>query len=839
MPLLSIPVARIAAILSLSLLVACGGTASSDGPAEHEDGEAVTIYRDSHGTPHVVADSNRGVFYGYGYAVATDRLFQMEMLRRTTQGRVAEVLGPDFVDLDRQLRTAYDHRSVHRQLAALPARQRAVLKAYAEGFNRRVDEVLARPDELLPVEFGDFDFQPSQWSDYDVAMAFVGSIAHRYSDFNSERDNLALLQYLEQRHGKADAWRIFNASKWLLDTDSPTTVPRPETSPHTAPLRPDYLDQLPPAAPEPRLVLDERGRFAGLSRGESLRARYRERLARDGFGHHPQFAAASNYWAVRGLADARAALVNGPQFGFSTPSYVYGIGLHGGDFDAVGNTLLALPCLLFAHNNRIAWGSTAGMSDQSDEFALALDPENPERYRHDGQWRELESWPEVIEVRGGETVMVTARRSAQGMVQHHDPGRSVAWVRARAWEGQELATLMAWIFLATDQSLEAAQQRIGAMASNINMYTMDREGNLGYVHSGRYPQRAAGHDPRLPVPGAGQWDWQGLRPYADNPRVSNPERAYIANWNNRPSADWPSSDLWTYTWGRADRARLLFDELEAVRGGSVAELRDINRRIAFADVNAPFLLPYLEDAWRGVETPAREQRALDLLSDWQRQWQVDEAGNFGPAAALMEAWLRTLLVAVFADDIGDTWFHLYAATNYPHRPAGASISNPPGAKALLRNLDRLRENGELSWDFFNGEPADEVLRRSFREAVEELEASQGSAPGDWHLAAHPMQWTPYNFRGVPQARIASQAELPVYMNRGSENNLFVATGEGIVAWDAIPPGQSGFINPRGEPGEHTRDQLGLYAGFGYKSVPFTREQVQSAAASEQVLHMSR
>ncbi|MFC7158120.1 penicillin acylase family protein [Pseudidiomarina halophila] len=43
--------------------------------------------------PHIYADETYGLFYGYGYAVAQDRLFQIEMIRRSAMGTVAEVLG--------------------------------------------------------------------------------------------------------------------------------------------------------------------------------------------------------------------------------------------------------------------------------------------------------------------------------------------------------------------------------------------------------------------------------------------------------------------------------------------------------------------------------------------------------------------------------------------------------------------------------------------------------------------------------------------------------------------------------------------------------------------------
>ena len=151
--------------------------------------ENIQIFRDEYGTPHVVADSNYGVYFGYGYAVATDRMFQMEMLRRTVEGKVSEVMGGDFLELDKHIRSGFDHRAVKKQLSALERSDLEILEGYADGFSKRVRHVLREKDTLMAREFTEFGFVPQEWTAYDVAMIFIGSIAHRYSDFNSELDN--------------------------------------------------------------------------------------------------------------------------------------------------------------------------------------------------------------------------------------------------------------------------------------------------------------------------------------------------------------------------------------------------------------------------------------------------------------------------------------------------------------------------------------------------------------------------------------------------------------------------------------------------------------------------
>ena len=803
-----------------------GGDA--DAPAN-----AVTIYRDAYGTPQVFAESNYGVYFGFGYAVAQDRLFQMEMLKRTAQGRVAEVLGPDYVTLDKKLRTEYNHPIVRRQVEQLAQRDLDILQGYADGMNEWIERVSGRQMELLPKPFADFDFMPSEWTAYDVATMFVGSIAHRYADFNSERDNLEFLQAMELKHGKQSGWALFNTIKWLTDDDSPTTIPRSGAMTHQELIRPTYLTETCELPPLARTVTDSAGRYAGLSQSGDRADRFKTRVAESGYLSHAEFSPASNYWAVSDVSDASGMLLNGPQFGFATPSYVYGIGLHGGDFDVVGNTLLALPSLLFAHNDSLAWGSTAGISDQTDEFWLTLNPENPEQYWHDGEWVAFDAWPERILVQGEEGVLVTARRAKQGMVLAHDPAAGLAVARARAWEGKAVQDLMTWVWLATDHTLEAAERRLGGKTTNINMYTMDRHGQLGYVHSGHYPRRAAGHDPRLPALGDGSVDWQGMRPYDDNPKVRNPSTGHIINWNNRPAPEWISSDLWSYTWSRADRVHILMDQVEAKSGATVADVVAINERSSFEDVNHRYLMPLLLAAV--AEGSSDEVAAVALLADWDKSWRVDDKGFYGPAPTLMEAFVDQLQRQVFLDDVGEDQYYRFAATGYPNQPLGASWGTSVAMRALVHWLDEKTAGKEPAFDLLNGESVEGVVLRSLREALQKLAQEQGAEMGAWRLAAAPMEWPPYNFRGVPQADSDNVLSLSAYQNRGSENNVFVATGKGIEGRDVIPGGQGGHRMMSGEPGAHYDDQLQLYAQFGYKPVPFTRADVEASAVSQEIV----
>src|SRR5574341_1612007 len=169
-------------VISLTVLSVC--CTSVKGKKQGD----LTIYRDHYGVPHIYAKDAYSVVYGYGYTLASDRLFQMEMSKRTVHGTVAEILGKDYVEFDKSVRSNYSPASIKEQYEALPKAHKDIFVGYAAGMNARIDEVTTN-NQLLPREYINFGFAPSRWSPIDVIMIFVGTIANRYSDFNSEIDN--------------------------------------------------------------------------------------------------------------------------------------------------------------------------------------------------------------------------------------------------------------------------------------------------------------------------------------------------------------------------------------------------------------------------------------------------------------------------------------------------------------------------------------------------------------------------------------------------------------------------------------------------------------------------
>ncbi|WP_424625259.1 penicillin G acylase [Achromobacter marplatensis] len=853
-------------LLSAAILAACAGvgaahaqpSAAADASATAADARVarpasgqVTIRRDEYGMPHVYASTVYGVFYGYGYAVAQDRLFQMEMARRSTQGKVAEVLGEKMVAFDKSIRGNFSPERIQRQLAALPASERQILDGYAAGMNAWIAQVRAKPDSLTPKEFNDLQFQPSDWTPYDVAMVFVGTMANRFSDANSEIDNLALLTALKDRHGDTRAMQIFNQLRWMTDSRAPTTVPeeegvyQPEVA--TAPARLSYAlpryDGTPPMLervardPQTRGVLDEAP--------AAVPARLLAQFADSGQPGIAGFPTTSNMWIVgRDHAkDARAILLNGPQFGWWNPAYTYGIGLHGAGFDVVGNTPFAYPSILFGHNAHVTWGSTAGFGDDVDIYAEKLDPADRTRYFHNGEWKTMEKRTELIAVKDGAPVLMDVYRTVHGIVTKFDDKQHVAYAKARAWEGYELQSLMAWTHKAQSRNWDQWKQQAARHALTINWYYADDRGNIGYAHTGFYPKRKPGHDPRLPVPGTGEMDWDGMLPFATNPQVYNPRQGFIANWNNQPMRGYPSTDLFAIVWGQADRYAEIETRLKAMtaNGGKVSpqQMWDLIRTTSYADVNRRHFLPFLQRAVAGLPADDARVKLVAGLQSWDGMSTSDKQPGFydnaGPA--VMDAWLRAMLKATLADEMPADFFKWYSATGYPTpaAPATGSVNLTVGVKVLFNALAGPDAGVPQQVDFFNGQRPEAVSLAALDEALATLQKAYGQDPAAWRIPAPPMVFAPKNFLGVPQADDKAVLSYPATQNRGTENNMTVFDGKGVRAVDVVAPGQSGFVAPDGTPSVHTRDQFDLYNRFGNKRVWFTDAEVRANATSVETL----
>jgi penicillin amidase len=556
----------------------------------------VRILRDRWGIPHVVAERDDALFFGVGFAMAQDRLWQMDYLRRRALGRLAEVLGRDGLELDIVARTVGLPRIARAHLACLPAATRAALEAFAAGVNACIRAREGR----WPIEFALLDYAPEPWTPYD---------------------SLAVLAELR--------WYLTGRLPVIAIPELAKRVLR-DAALYEAFLLPEAGDEtILPATPAP------------VSRGGPLGG--------GGGGEGP----GSNNWAVAGhrSVTGRPLLASDPHIAFGVTSCWYEVHLCGGSFNAAGIAYVGLPALLMGRNARVAWGVTNNLCSQRDLYLERTDPAHPGTFLYDGRWEPARETREEIAVRGAPAVELVVRASRNGpIVDHLLPGplRDTGPVSLRWLGAEDSDELTCLLDVARADSVAAVRTALRAWSvPTLNFVLADVDGHIAYQCAGRIPIREQWD--RAYRPG---WDpahqWRAFVPFDALPALVDPPAGWVCTANNRnapPDFPFPLSG----TWSSGLRARRIRQLLEGQQRFSVEDFARMQLDVLSlrAVDGVPPLLALLE----GSGDP-RVRRAAAVLRTWDRRMTTDATG-----AAIFEVffaeWCRTVAAARFPPPLVD------------------------------------------------------------------------------------------------------------------------------------------------------------------------------------------
>ena len=565
----------------------------------------VEIVDDVYGVPHIRAQTIPDAFFGQGYAVARDRLFQIDFGHRREMGQMAEVYGAEFVPFDAVARLFHYRGDLDAELARIPVDVLACARAYVAGVNARIDEVTADPS-LLPLEYRILSVAPLRWDVRTFVLARGSSVGN--TDDEVRRARLAALGLLE------------------LDAV-------------VAPLRPAWTMRVPEgldaaAVSDADLGVLRLGRlpFGADTPTADPAGSHRDALERTNAG--------SNGWTVAPSRSAtgRAILANDPHLGIGGfgPRHVAHLTAPG--LDVIGGGAPGLPGIMQGHTDRFAFGRTNFHIDQEDLFVLELDPADPERYRHDGGWKRFMRVEVDVAVKDAAPVRTTLRYSVHGPVVSHDPARARATAIATIGMQPGGSGSFAMIAINLARDWAGLKKAFTLHPSPTNFHYADIGGDHGWQVIGFVPQRRRG-DGLLPVPGDGRYDWTGYKDYRALPSSYNPAAGWFAsaNQNNLP-AGWPRDRIPAFSFRdpyRYERiASVLSSQPRHTLADSVALQHDT---LSMPAQQLVALLPT-------TPSPAA-QAAVAMLRGWNARMDGDSA----PAALFEMLWRelgRRMLAAI-------------------------------------------------------------------------------------------------------------------------------------------------------------------------------------------------
>jgi penicillin amidase len=758
----------------------------------------VTVRRDARGVPYIEAANEADLSFAQGYVTASDRLWQMELLRRTARGELAEILGPgpnnSVLEGDKQHRRYGFAQLSEAQVGQMPPALRAALEAYARGVNAYIESLDARS---LPPEFQLLQLTPRPWRPADSLV-----IAKLFDEV------LSTSWY-------ADIMRAAFAGLPQAQRDALF----PETSPLDVLLvgsdranKKGASSLLPDARPNgPALKAEALGSLAAQ--------RLTARLTLERVGLYAADSAASNSWVVSGAhtVSGKPLLANDPHLSPSAPSIWYMTHLSVPGSRMAGVSVAGLPGIAIGHNEQIAWGITSLEPDVQDLYVEKFEAANPRRYQTPTGWREAEVRHEEIKVRKGFTGNATESVPFDVLVTRHGPiiyekgGQSFA-LRWTALDPQSnlLPSFYRFSRARNWDEFRAALRDYSGPA--FNMIYADVKGHIGYYGAGRFPIRKTGRG-ALPYDGSTDaGEWTGFIPFDALPHLYDPPSGIIITANSRiVGHDYPyqltAMPLAAYRARRIDdllraKAKMTIDDFRAVQGDTYSIPGTTFARELVKVANESPAAATGDEGWRA---------AVRLLSEWDGRV-VPESRAALMVAHLREAFGRRVLAGTLGAEL---------ARQY-------SYSNSDTF------LDRVITERPREWLPREFKSYAELLRACYADARAELSKRFGADESLWAWGRQAQVRFPHPLAGVPV--IGQQFVIPPFPQNGAINNLTTINRGPNVSmrliadaanWDrtqqGITLGQSGIPSS-----PHWKDQLEDWRNVTPPVFPFNAAAVERA-----------
>ena len=765
--------------------------------------DRVTIRRDERGIPYVEAQNDEDLYFGQGYATAQDRLWQMDLFRRTARGELAEIFGISLstvpLDQDKLHRTYGFAQEAEAEAAAASPRTRMMLEAYARGVNAYAASL---DPKSMPPEFQILQYSFRPWTPADTCVV-VKIFAEALSD----------------------TWRldIMRQALSVLPAEKRTEL-LPEISP---------IDVLVVGKDTPQSKSKTAHvKHEPVSTEALARLAYNQQIASaalDRIGFGTDALAASNNWVVSGshTVTGKPLLANDPHLRPTAPSIWHLVHLSAPGVRVAGVATAGLPGVIIGHNDRIAWGFTNVGPDVQDLYVEKFNPDNPKQYQTPSGWQDAVIRHEQIKVRKAfgssefDTVTHDVTVTRHGPIIFEGDGKRYAlrWTALDPAKNNPESTFV--INRARNwKEFNTALESFTAPTQNI-VYA-DVDGHIGYHAAGVVPIRKSG-DGSVPYDGSTDaGEWTSYIPVSKLPTLYDPPSGIIVTANQRiVGTDYPY--FLSHQWAQPYRARRILDLLTEKPKLSSDDFRRI-----LGDVYSIAGVSFTKEAVKLLRpklTPADEKLKahLDAFEKWDGR--VNPESNVVPLLATLRLAFRSkILTAALGQDL----VRNYQWNNFD------------------TTLDRVIKEQPAEWLPKEYASYGDLLRACYDEAIATLTKNLGADESKWTWGDMTKARFPHPLGGAPL--IGAQFTIPPFPQNGTGGfigatvNVGQAVSMRLIAdpsdWDktqqGIALGESGVPkNP------HWSDQLADWRAVTPREFPFTAAAVLKATKETLVLEPAK
>ena len=760
--------------------------------------ERVTIRRDERGIPYIEAQNDEDLYFGQGYATAQDRLWQMDLFRRTARGELAEILGAGpnnaALDQDKLHRTYGFAQAAEAEAAAASPRVRTMLEAYARGVNAYAASL---DPKSMPPEFQILQYSFRPWTPADtcvVVKIFFEALS--------------------------DTWRldIMRQALSVLPAEKRAAL-LPEISP---------LDVLVVGKDTQSKTKTAHVGRAPVSNETLAKLAYNQQIAAaalDRIGFDTDALAASNNWVVNGshTVTGKPLLANDPHLRPTAPSIWYLVHLSAPGVRVAGVATAGLPGVIIGHNDRIAWGFTNVGPDVQDLYVEKFNPDNPKQYQTPSGWQDATIRNEQIKVRKSfgssefDTVNYDVTVTRHGPIIFEGDGKRYA-LRWTAVDPTKNNAESSFVLNRAHNWKEFNTALESFTAPTQNIVYADVDGHIGYHAAGVVPIRKSG-DGSVPYDGATDaGEWTSYIPVSKLPTVFDPPSGIIVTANQRiVGTDYPY--FLTHSWAQPYRARRIFDLLNEKPKLSSDDFRRIQ-----GDVYAIAGVTFTQEAVKLLRpklTPADDKlkATLDAFEQWDGR--VNAESTVAPIASQMRINFRSKILTAA---LGPELVKNFQWSNFD---------------TTLDHALKVQSPAWLPKEFTSYA---DLLRACYDEAISTLTKTLGADQTKWTWGEVAKVRFPHPLGTAPL--IGGQFTIPPFPQNGT-GGLIGATvnvGSGVSMrliadpsdWDktqhGITLGESGL--PKSP---HWSDQLADWRAVTPREFPFTAAAVTKATKETLVL----
>ena len=747
--------------------------------------EQVNVHFDQYGIPHIYANNEQDLYTALGYIHAQDRMFQMELLRRVGGGRLAEILGPDLLEVDKFFRTlgvseAADRSVEHFNKNSDKDWHKASV-AYLEGVN---DFLLNGP---TPLEYTLIDIPKEPFTPKDMYlisgyMAFSFAEAFLTDPIITRIKDEYGPEYLESiavGHKEHE----YRSPVWPISS-------KPTLSSH--------ISQLINDLPVP-LLKGSNAFVIGETKSKS----------------------------------GKVLLGNDTHIGFSQPGTWYEAHLECPGYSIYGYHIAGIPTAMVGHNRKKAWGITMFENDDIDLYRESLDPNDPTKYKYKDRWLPVKERTEVIRVKDSSDVVIKIRSGVHGPfidgVNENissDPEHPIAV----SWTFTQLPNQLLSAFYKMNHAESMQEFQIGVSrvhAPGLNIIYGDGNGNIAMWAAGALVKRPDHVNSLMILDGSrGDDDALGYWPFAANPRNIDPPIGYISSSNDQP--DTAGCGLYPGYYSPDNRGITLNMALKNKDDWDLDALKELQlTKTSSRDLEIAQLMMHEQ----GGEKDEKVRELIGIIKNWDGGHELESIGT-----TVYNEVLHYAILFAMQDELGSKDLEAFKRTHTFKR----SI-------IILMGQENSPWWDDIHTD--EKETKGQIMKKAFIAAYDSLSHELGDDPEQWHWGkVHTLAFKHPIGEKEPMDKIFNRGPYPVAggnetvwqngfslgdreVRFGSQMRILIDMADPEHSWSVSPSGQSGNVMS-----PHYDDQVDLYIGGVHRREMMDREEIEKSGGDKLILN---